>query len=491
MSSVSVTDNIFHTVTITRTEQATEMIVDDSLVNRTVSPGPEATLDIRIAHIYLGASVNVQDDTSRNGFSGCIMGARIDRKELPGGGRENDDFTTVTFSSGIKAGCPIGSLEESPQSMSYVYIVLGVGLPVLVIVVTVFVLVCMLAQWRWNQNREHSVTVNRRRRDGGGDSPGHNGFSWVPASYNMSSMSNPHGTYKTALDSPVAHESRFNHFNHDNVSSVNAPPNNVPTPVAPVTDVPVASETDIEETSFIDRSPESLGSTRRSNIISPPVEGFSLVSQANPGYLEESPRSPRRKMSEPPVGHFHTRSLSGHQSLGSLTSDATSVPTIDVRDFGAVHKRVEVANNDNENANIDELKYYKEEGAYEPLGSVGSLLDFLMDIDKESSSEISPSNEDQPIQQVSTTNREEANTNLSMEESDDSQQIEDKNRRNTSLKTTSKNKHDLTKGSSTSKTHLISQAYRPGRMKSTNILERFHNEMFGHRPTPIETSALV
>lgn len=507
MNSVSIADNRFYTVVIRREEQAVEMVVDGAYVNRTRSPGSEATLDIPITSIYLGASVDVQDDTFTNGFSGCIRGARLDRKELPAGGGENQDFTTVMFSSGVKSGCPIGTLEESPQPMSYVYIAIGVAIPVLLIIVFVFVIICVLAQWRWNQTREHTVNFRRGGRGGGGSrgDSGQNGFQWQPSSFRLTDMSSPHGTYKTGLDSPDHQQTRFGQFNFDNVSATNAPPANVPIPTVPVTEVHVSESTvtvneravdvDIEddETSLVEQ-PSRSASTRRRNRVSPPVEGFTLVSQANPGYLEESPETVRsRKFSEPQEG-FHIRSPSGHQSLGSITSDATTVPpapplpVLDFRDFRAVHKRVEVANNDNEQKNIDEMKHFKEEGSFQSMGSIGSLLDFLKDVDRETNGE-SPSRVPRSVPQTSTSVEREAppkKVPTKKNSKRSRRKVDEKNRRNDER---TNNGSKFTKTSS--KTKLISEEYRPNQSKPNNILERFHNEMFGHRPTPIETSALV
>ena len=109
-------DGRLHSASVRRTERSAELVVDDRYINRTMSPGEEATLDISPGAIYLGATVDSQGSINE-GFIGCIQGAKLDRKDLPIGGESADFVSTV--SPGVEFGCQ--ELTESPQPAGYVY----------------------------------------------------------------------------------------------------------------------------------------------------------------------------------------------------------------------------------------------------------------------------------------------------------------------------------------------------------------------------------
>lgn len=79
---------------------------------------------------------------------------------------------------------------------------------------------------------------------------------------------------------------------------------------------------------------------------------------------------------------LHVRSpsaASGHQSLGGK-SDTSLQDDIEVGKY--IRKRIEEADFQVEEYNLDEMRPYKIEGEYEPLGSVGSLYDIIREADK-------------------------------------------------------------------------------------------------------------
>ena len=87
ISSNSINDSKFHDIQLLRNEQSVELLVDGMFVNRTISPGSEATLDILSEHFYVGARINIRNDSLSNGFKDCVVGLRLGQKEVPVGGK--------------------------------------------------------------------------------------------------------------------------------------------------------------------------------------------------------------------------------------------------------------------------------------------------------------------------------------------------------------------------------------------------------------------
>ncbi len=113
------------------------------------------------------------------------------------------------------------------------------------------------------------------------------------------------------------------------------------------------------------------------------------MNQQNPGFLQESPEQDSGRNTPARI----TRSPSGHQSVqsvGTNRSDATYMPSellgkddAEVRIY--LHKTVEIADAENKEFYVDKMEPFNEEGSYEPLGSIGSLYDFVKELDEVSS----------------------------------------------------------------------------------------------------------
>jgi hypothetical protein len=73
--------------------------------------------------------------------------------------------------------------------------------------------------------------------------------------------------------------------------------------------------------------------------------------------------------------------ISVANSVGTELSDVTLNTSIEGDVEKYVQKRKEVANGVIEELNFDTMTHYKEEGQYEPLGSIGSLYDFVRDLE--------------------------------------------------------------------------------------------------------------
>ena len=168
INSTSVNDSKFHDIQLLRQEQSVELLVDEIFVNRTISPGSEATLDILSEHFYVGAQINVRNGILVNGLKGCVVGLRLDQKEVPVGG-ENAHFTTLKISNGVQNHCPVGQLSKAPQSRTNIYIGIGVTLAVVYIIVFIFVITFVLVKFRRDRHRMHTLNLNSheasRRQD--------------------------------------------------------------------------------------------------------------------------------------------------------------------------------------------------------------------------------------------------------------------------------------------------------------------------------------
>ena len=395
IKSTNINDVRFHNVQLSRTEQSVELLVDDMFVNRTISPGSEATLDILSEHFYVGAQINVRNGSLSNGLQGCVVGLRLDQKEVPVGG-ENAHFTTLKISNGVQNGCPIGTLFETPQSDTNVYTGIGVILVALCITSFVFVMICVFIQWRRERHQMHTYNPPSRegsRRRSNRRSSGDGEFAWHrPPTYRRT-LDSPQGDYRSSPRSehqsfPMNITSPTQTLEFDTKSR--HPP---PYPVTDVSTNPVAETAFNANASFCERM-DSISSSRRRHRLTPIQEGFSAVSQPNPGFLEASPRLNRHEIHDGPApstttasqSSRHTRSpsagvISVANSVGTDLSDVTLNTSIEGDVEKYIQKRREVANSVIEELNIDTMTHYKDEGPYEPLGSIGSLYDFVQDLE--------------------------------------------------------------------------------------------------------------
>ncbi len=374
---MKVNDALPHTVLLTRTEGSHELILDDSYFNRSTSigSGEDVVLEICPDQIYLGAEVNVENETVIQGFNGCLMGVRLDRKEFPFIG-SNGDFEYVRSpSSDIISGCPIGAVVETMQPDLYVYTALGAIMVAIIIIAIVFVGVCAACNtWRQSRQGEHSI---RQNGNGGGSrvgSPSHGGFSWQPAFHS----NNEDEDHKTRSSDDVIMQ---------NLKRKGRAHNDEERVMETSFDDPVALQITTghnrqgsQTTPFHSRQSSRLSG--RSQALPVPIEGFSAVSQANEGYLHESPVNSDQEDSNNNRLVQHLRSFSGQQSIGSNASNSTYIPSellgmTDAEVARYIHKKVEVADAENRNHDVDILCHYKEEGVFEPLGSIGSLHDIV------------------------------------------------------------------------------------------------------------------
>ena len=362
-NTVRVDDRQIHNVTITRTERVLEVVIDGLYVNRTTSPGTEVALNIAVDAMYLGAGFN---GTVTNGFIGCVSGFSLDRKDVPFD-TDSADFSVLTTSEGIVSGCPIGTLFETPQPDQNVFPIIAGIVVGLFIVSATFVIICMVGRWCKNR-RTGEHTVNNLRRNSTrrswnfrerNASPLQEGFQWQPAPTYKHDMSVPPGVYRSTPEHIPDTAHNFNMNNRNTSPAHDFPTTNV-----------------MAETGF--NAPSQRASTRSQQRarIPQPQEGFAF-SQPNSGYRDDIDLGQSAANVQP----THLRSLSGQQSILSASTLAPSSHHDDTEVTNYLGKRLDIANSEIVELNLDEIRHYKEEGPYLPLGSVESLMDFVNELD--------------------------------------------------------------------------------------------------------------
>ena len=306
--TAAVDDNVFHEVSVRRTEELAEVVIDNRYVARSSSPGGETTLDIRSDAIYLGATVSAEGEVSQ-GFSGCLWSVKLDRKDLPVAA-ENQDFIPVVRSSEIDITCPgLGPLSESdPVPVGYIYGGL-VGILAVLFLIVVAVVCCILGR-QFYEKKKQSFRIDTGtggEEEEGGGSP--TAFAWRPAKTEDYRARNFDGSVSSG---------EFSGGNA-NMNNLNGRPIFLQPPSTSSLDATPA----ISETTFTDPEANLLPQrTHHHQHANPPRrEQRQLAGRAsgdreemhvtNPGYMEDSPDSGhgaprrayrhRRPSSPPPI----------------------------------------------------------------------------------------------------------------------------------------------------------------------------------------------
>ncbi len=355
-ATVKVSDGEFHVVTVERLEQRVQLVVDGSYVARSVSPGDEATLDIPPDAIYLGASVDSEDKLA-NGFVGCLRGVKIDRKDLPVFG-ENEDFIANPSATGTKESeCPGIALPLSPTETSlqagYVYGGLVGVLAVLIVVVVCFVSVILVIR------RTQSRKKNTFRIGEGQASP--SALAWHPTG-------------------------RRTRFQYDSASedfaleSMNKNSNNTQQAFHPIFSPSPILQPSLSGTTFTSPSEQLLPrqgsrSIAHSQRVRSPKHGGHGDSNSHQQQLSGVTQQ------EVPPPPYHVRTVSEQQSIVSMRSGGSSIYQDDSEVAKYILKQKEGADGQIEEMDIDEIMPFKDEGEFEPLGSIGSLHEIVMATD--------------------------------------------------------------------------------------------------------------
>ena len=362
-----VADGKPHTVLMTRTEGSIEILLNNSFVNRTTTTSSNRTITLNVSsdHLFLGAEVDVKTGEVVHGFTGCLMGVRLDRKEIPFTDMSNEDFTVVKFPpSGVLPGCPLQNVVESNQPALYVYAGIAVCIAGVIVISVAFVISCAsLNTWRQSRLGEHEITRCNNSPSG---SPRQSGFFWQPTLHTSAPKLPPNdkfelinttnGASNSSLLEPQAEVSETNLFSTSNSTFLKPDSQVVSVSTASFQTIPVPSKD---------------------------------VNRSNPGYLTSTPIS----SDQDDGGGRGTRSSRDmrssllHQSVQSVQFPSSNIPKAicvppKPQKIPNLSKRVDLANADYEESEMDEMKHFNEEGPYEPLGSIGSLHDIVFDLDR-------------------------------------------------------------------------------------------------------------
>ena len=275
--TAALNDAEFHEVSVRRIEERAEVVVDDRYVARSTSPGNETTLDIQSNMIYLGATVSTAGEVSQ-GFSGCLWGIKLDRKDLPIAA-ETLDFIPF-LSPGVDITCPgLGPISESdPVAPGYIYGGLAGLLAVLFVMATVVVLCRVLGR---RKQGSHPLKTGEGG-EGGRGSP--TAFSWQPASRE--------DYYRAQSSTGSVSTEAGGNLNMNNLNGRPVSPHLPSTSSLDVT--PVISETTFTEpeTKLLPQRAHPRREQRQQ--AGRALEGRGPTNQmhvTNPGYTEDSPDS--------------------------------------------------------------------------------------------------------------------------------------------------------------------------------------------------------
>ena len=428
VESCKVNDVELHTVVVTRTEGSLELLLDDQFFNRTSlqGSGEDVLLSISRRHVFLGGGVEAESGTVVLGFKGCITGATLDRRELPFDANGNIHFDVERFPSGSAVDmCPLGVLEDKSSDVPDEYVFGGLGAIVALLVVVSFVFVVTCAGYN-SRKRSRRGQHNVRRTT---SSPSQEGFTWHARGISDDRKSPTSESFKlTVLGSGVGVAKQRDEVDNGGVAETGmAIQNPVSSRQSGVRTPPPAnsrqesaqqgaqgakgnrqgsaqnrqgsaqSRQGSGQGSGQGAGQSRQGSTRKSGrvlTVPPPSEGFSAVSQPNPGFLQESPDSSTHDLlQEEGKNRFvrHMQSLGRQLSVRSSGTDRSDTNTVyipaevlrmdDAEVTKFIHKKVEVADDENENFDLDKMEHFTEEGEFEPLGSIGSLYDFVLELD--------------------------------------------------------------------------------------------------------------
>jgi hypothetical protein len=422
-TTIQVNDGVSHVVTVERKERTVTLVIDGSYVARATSPPESNTLDIQSDRVFLGANVDTNGRSSK-GFSGCVTGAKLNHRDLPVSGSTKDFVADP--STGVETGCTFVPPQTEGAFPTVVTFAAGGGvLFLIVLVIPIGIVVCVIGRYSYRKRK----TYNPRNRQATSRSPT---FNWQSAPERVStegsrprqivsqtsqfsetdsfalptlSQNNNEGSL-FAPSTPVASEHVFRTADqtpeqptrreHHNVSESHQQP-------SPQSNHHVRRLRTLEQQQHLQQQEQQTEQQRqqteehhRPSQQSSPLQRTAIAVQPpsipKPHVQTQlSTDSTPAVVSDPhapPSAPTHYRSPSGHQSImtimttATMRSEATSI--FDDSEMGRyVLKRIEAANEELKSLHRDEMIQFKEEGEFEPLGSIGSLYDILREADED------------------------------------------------------------------------------------------------------------
>ena len=382
---MQVNDGRSHTVSIERKENTATLVIDDTYVARATSPEGSSTLDIQNDRLYMGASVDT-DGKASNGFTGCITGAKLNHKDLPVSGSTKDYIANP--SSGVESGCNFEPSQEGAFPTVVTFAAGGAGFLLLFIIVPILIIICIGGRYVYRRRKKYSP----QRRHSSSRSPH---FQWQPRLRTPETASSRHRLMLSQSSQVSASDSfALQDVNQGQTEGAPSTPHlseYVFTTPEQSPEQPQRQRRRLGESLDLEgnlqRSPRANHHIRRLDFNEqqqprPPKQTASAKaveppSAPKPQTQLSNESSPAKK--PPPLDSKHARSLSGHQSIGTMGTDISEAGSVfDDSDVGKyVLKRIEAANEELKSLLLDQMMPFNDEGDFEPLGSVGSLYDIL------------------------------------------------------------------------------------------------------------------
>ena len=377
-STIQVNDEISHTVSIERKETTATLVIDDTYVSRTTAPGDSKTLEIQNERLYLGAKVD-GDGKPSNGFVGCITGAKLNHKDLPVSGSTKDYVANP--SPGVESGCSFMPSQGGVFPTVVTFAAGGIGFLLLVIIVPTLIIICIGGRYFYRRRRKYSPSGRR--------SPT---FNWQPV--RTPEMANSRQMLMLTQSSQVSASESFalQDMNHSQREGSLAAPS---TPriseymfTTPEETPEQPARQRHQQESNQQHSPQN-NHVRRINFHKQEEQSSQHITRRAKAVEPRSIPKPQTQLSyestpASPLDTKHTRSFSGHHSIiTTATEKSEAISVFDDSEVGRyVFKRIVAANEQMESLSMDQMMPFKEEGEFEPLGSIGSLYDIVKEESK-------------------------------------------------------------------------------------------------------------
>ena len=372
---------------IERKEKTTTLVIDDTYVARATSPGDSSTLDVQKNRIYLGSSVD-SDGKASNGFTGCITGAKLNHKDLPVSGSTKDYLANP--SPGVESGCTFEPSQEGVFPTVVTIAAGGVGFLLLVVILPTIIIVCIGGRYAYRRRKKYSP----RARQASSRSPT---FNWQPV-HRTPEMSNSRQRLMLSQPSQVSVSDSFalQDMNHGQTEgSLFAPSTPRTSEHAFTTPEQTPEQPPHQRHRMGKKSSDQEGNQQHTPGGNHHIRKLDFHPQGEPQSYPPKPSTNAAELPKPetqlsnestsvkkplPFDPKHVRSLSGHQSI---VTTATEISVFDDSEVGTyVFKRIEAANEELSSLQTDQMIAFKEEGVYEPLGSLESLYDILKEEDE-------------------------------------------------------------------------------------------------------------
>ena len=349
-----VTDAKPHTILITRKDGSMDILLNNNIFNESATTSSHSvTLNVSSDHLFLGAEVDVKTGAVVHGFTGCLTGIRLDRKELPLSDISNEDFTFIKHSGIVHesgrtlSSCPALNVAELNQPAIYVYSGIIGSIALIFIISVVFIISCASLN-AWRRSRQGKATFHRQNDSHHSYPAGHE-FSLYSASLNNFLYSAQSELSNVSTNNPSSLEPR-SRASDDFLNSI-----------------PAFTQSRLEVTSFSPSHTHSHSSSQQlslNQMVPLPNEGLSAVNPMNPDHNSPANRNHEDDRDGSSIPSDHR--LANNSSL-----DAKYIldnPPI-ITDLST---RAKQDDRDCREPQIDTMKSIKEENNYDKLLPIAS-----------------------------------------------------------------------------------------------------------------------